>query len=371
MEKADIIVIGAGVIGLAIARSLAMAGREVIVADSAAFAGSGTTSRNSGVIHAGIYYPKGSNKARFCVEGKTLIYKYARERGIAHKNCTKLIVATNDEETGKLDAIRQKASANGVDDLVMISAQDAMSMEPELFCVSALLSPSTGIIDVHEYIHALMADIENHNGVIALQNAVTHGQSHADGVLLYLNGEPVLARTVINAAGLGAQTIASNIEGLDKSTIPVQHLAKGNYFTISGAQPFSRLIYPVPVQGGLGAHYTMNIGGDSLFGPDVEWLPQGQDPNTVDYTVDESRYGSFMDSVRRYWPNVDKRGLIPAYAGLRPKISGPGEPDGDFMVQTPDDHGVRGLYNLYGIESPGITSSMAIADEVTQHVLKS
>lgn len=363
MEKADVIIIGAGVAGLAAGRALAMSGRHVVVADSEAFAGSGTSSRNSGVIHAGIYYPKGSAKARFCVEGKQLLYNYIREHAIPYQNCSKLIVATKPEELEKLEAIRKKASDNGVIDLKIISEGEAKSMEPELACVGALVSPSTGIIDVHEYLHALMADIESYGGTIALQNTIDGGRVTDEGIILTINGEDVIAKTVINAGGIGAQSIAGKIEGVPASSIPTQYLAKGNYFTVSGDRPFSRLVYPVPVVGGLGAHFTMNMAGESLFGPDVEWIDP-QDYKSLDYTVDPERGEKFYGYIEKYYPGIRGRELRPAYAGVRPKLSASGSPDGDFLIQGPKDHSVKGLVNLYGIESPGLTSSLAIADHV-------
>lgn len=363
MEKNDVIVIGAGVIGLSAARELAMSGRDVIVVDSGTFVGSGTSSRNSGVIHAGIYYPPGSNKARMCLDGKNLLYKYLAERNVPYKKCSKLIVASQSEELEKLSFIREKAQKNGVDDLKIISGKEAMDMEPELFCVGALLSPSTGIVDVHLYLESLVVDIEAHGGTIALQNTVEKGRVTPSGIILTVSGEPVLAKTVINAAGIGAQSIASKIEGLPPHTIPAQYLAKGNYFTVSGKRPFSRLIYPVPVAGGLGAHFTINMAGESLFGPDVEWIAPC-DHDRIDYNVDPARSEKFYGYIEKYWPAIRNRELRPAYAGVRPKLVAAGLPDGDFMIQGPAEHGVEGLVNLYGIESPGLTSSFSIAKKV-------
>lgn len=364
MEQADVIVIGAGVVGLAAARALAKAGRDVIVADSEAFPGSGTSSRNSGVIHAGIYYPKGSNKAHHCVAGKELLYSYIRERGIGYENCQKLIVASTDEDLDKLSAIRQKAKDNGVNDLQLISGEDARAMESELKGIGALLSPSTGIVDVHEYIHALIADIEDSGGAIALQNRIVSGNITDDGIeLTFAAGTSIKARTVINAAGIGAQSLAKKINGLNPTLIPTQYLAKGNYFTVSGPNPFKKLVYPVPVAGGLGAHFTRNMAGESLFGPDVEWIDRC-DYNGIDYNVDAARADKFYGYIEKYWPGIRDHELRPAYAGVRPKLVGAGVPDGDFMIQGPSVHGISGLVNLYGIESPGLTSSLSIAEEV-------
>lgn len=364
MENADVIVIGAGVIGLAIGQKLANAGREVIVVDSESFAGSGTSARNSGVIHAGIYYPKNSQKARHCVNGKQLLYKYIKEKGIPYENCQKLIVASNDDDLQKLGAIQQKAADNGVDDLTFISSEDARAMEPELKAVGALLSPSTGIIDVHEYLHTLISDIEDKGGIIALQNKIESAEILPDGIVLtFANGTSIKARAVINAAGIGAQSIAKKIKNFDQNLIPPQHLAKGNYFTISGAKPFQKLVYPVPVAGGLGAHFTRNMAGESLFGPDVEWI-ENTEYDKLNYDVDAARAEKFYGYIEKYWPEIRNRELRPAYAGIRPKLVGAGVPDGDFVIQGVKDHGVSGLINLYGIESPGLTSSLSIAEEV-------
>jgi L-2-hydroxyglutarate oxidase LhgO len=363
MERADVVVIGAGVVGLAAARSLAMAGHQVFVADSESYIGSGTSSRNSGVIHAGIYYKKNSYKARFCVDGKNRLYHYLNHHNIAYKNCTKLIVATNNDELSKLEFIRVKALENGVNDLTLISGAHAKEIEPELSCVGALCSPSTSIIDVHEYLHSLVSDIEKYDGIIALHNKVHNGKVTSNGIVLKINDAEILAKTVINAAGIGAQSIAHKIEGLASDTIPTQFLAKGNYFTISGKAPFSRLIYPVPVSGGLGAHFTINMAGESLFGPDVEWI-ENSDYDELNYFVSSERTEKFYGYIERYYPAIREKALRPAYAGIRPKVSSAGQQDGDFVIQGPKQHGVKGLINLYGIESPGLTSSMAIAEHI-------
>lgn len=364
MEKADAIIIGAGVIGLAVAKILAEAGRDVVVVESEAFPGSGTTSRNSGVIHAGIYYSKDSKKAHHCVRGKKLLYNYVRERGIGHENCQKLIVANNDEEMAKLSAIRQRAEDNNVDDLRLISGKDARIMEPELEAAGALLSPSTGIVDVHDYIQALIADIENAQGIIALQNRIIAGNITEGFIeLSFADGTGVKAKAVVNAAGIGAQSLAEKINGFNPIHIPAQYLAKGNYFTVSGPSPFERLVYPVPVAGGLGAHFTRNMAGESLFGPDVEWIGRCH-YDRIDYNVDAARADKFYGYVEKYWPGIRDRELRPAYAGVRPKLVAAGMPDGDFIIQGPSAHGVSGLVNLYGIESPGLTSSLSIAEEV-------
>jgi L-2-hydroxyglutarate oxidase LhgO len=365
MEKADVVVIGAGVIGLTAARALAEAGREVIVVDTEKFIGSVTTSRNSGIIHAGIYYPTNSNKARLCVEGKKLLYTYAKERNIPYNNCGKLIVASSEKEIEKLKALQQQGQDNGITDLRLISGNEAMQMEPELSCLAALVSPSTGIIDIHHFMQELQKDIEDHGGVIALQNTITGGEVTDKGIVLSSGNESICANVVINAAGPGAQSLAQHIKGLPPETIPKQYLAKGSYFSVSGTAPFSKLVYPVPVPGGLGTHFTMNIAGESLFGPNVEWLPE-QDYRTVDYNVDPAQADRFREDIKLYWPGVESRTLNPAYAGVRPKIVPPGAPNGDFIIQSKKEHGVRGLINLYGIESPGLTASLAIAGEVVR-----
>lgn len=366
MEKIEVLVIGAGVVGLAIARELARNDKEVIVAEREAMAGSITSARNSGVIHAGIYYHENSLKARFCVQGKEKLYAYAKERNIPYKQCQKIMVACEADEIAKLESIKQKAYKNGVTDLKVLDQDALKTMEPELAGVGGLLSPSTGIIDIHALMESLIADIEDHSGVIAYENEISTAKVTDDGAIITMNsGETLLVKTLINAAGLGAQDIASKIEGLDQTTIPKLHRAKGNYFSVSGKAPFSRLIYPIPVAGGLGAHYTMNIGGDNLFGPDVEWLNDNEEPN---YNVDEARVESFYTAVKRYWPGVTDKELMPSYSGIRPKITGKGEPDGDFTIHGEDIHGAKGVINLYGIESPGLTSSMAIAEYISEYL---
>lgn len=368
MEKIDVLVIGAGVVGLAIARECALKNRQVIVAEREKFAGSITSARNSGVIHAGIYYPKNSLKAQLCVEGRKMLYDFVRERNVAHKNCGKMIVACSHDELHQLQAIKAKAAGNGVDDLYVISAQEAQELEPQLHCVGALMSPSTGIVDVHNLIEELVVDLEDHDGLIAYDNVIDHIGIIPDGFEISLSGgESIIAGAVVNAAGLEAQSIARKISGgFDAATIPPQHYAKGHYFSISGAAPFSRLIYPVPVKGGLGTHFTMNMAGESIFGPDVEWLNESDQP--FDYDVDETRAPLFKQAIARYWPNVETKALMPAYSGIRPKIVGQGETDGDFMISDECDHGVTNLVNLYGIESPGLTASLAIGRRIANNL---
>ncbi len=360
MDEIDCAVIGGGVVGLAVARALALSGREVLVLESEGAIGTGTSSRNSEVIHAGIYYPQGSLKARLCVEGKQMLYAYAAERGVPHQRCGKLIVATSPEQAGQLEAIQKKAADNGIDDLVLLTAQQAIAMEPQLHCVAALHSPSTGIVDSHALMLSLLGDLENAGGMLALKSPMARGEC-VDGVIVLTaeDGTVLRCRSVVNAAGLGAPALARRFEGLPSSSVPKEYFAKGNYFTLSGRAPFSRLIYPVPEPGGLGVHLTIDLGGQAKFGPDVQWVSS---PDEL--VVHPSRGEGFYAEVRKYWPALPDGALIPGYAGMRPKISGPGEPAADFMIEGPASHGVPGLVNLFGIESPGLTSSLAIGSHV-------
>ncbi len=364
MEQVDCVVIGAGVVGLAVARALALRGREVMVLEAAGGIGTGTSSRNSEVIHAGIYYPAGSLKAQLCVQGKQLLYAYCAERGIGHRRCGKLIVATHDAQVAQLQGIVAKAAANGVDDLQLLTRDQARAMEPALECVAAVHSPSTGIVDSHGLMLALQGDLENAGGVLAfhsgLNRAVVPFGRSSDAILLIANdGTELAAKSVVNAAGLLAPALARRFEGLDARHLPRAFFAKGNYFTLAGRSPFSRLIYPVPEAAGLGVHLTIDLGGQAKFGPDVQWVDSPDD-----LVVDPARGDAFYAEVRKYWPPLVDGALIPGYAGIRPKISGPGEPTADFMVQGPAEHGIPGLVNLFGIESPGLTSSLAIGEQV-------
>ncbi|SFP27389.1 NAD(P)/FAD-dependent oxidoreductase [Variovorax sp. 770b2] len=362
MDELDCAVIGGGVVGLAVARALALAGRDVLVLESEGAIGTGTSSRNSEVIHAGIYYPEGSLKARLCVEGRHALYAYAAERGVPHQRCGKLIVATSAEQVGQLEAIRMKAAANGVDDLVQITAQQAQEMEPQLHCTAALHSPSTGIVDSHALMLSLLGDLENAGGMLALKSPITRAECTDRGIVLIAeDGTALRCRSVVNAAGLCAPALARRFEGLPASAIPTEHFAKGNYFTLSGRAPFSRLIYPVPEPGGLGVHLTIDLGGQAKFGPDVQWVDSADD-----LVVDPARGDGFYAEVRKYWPALPEGGLIAGYAGMRPKISGPGEAAADFRIDGPASHGVPGLVNLFGIESPGLTSSLAIGAHVAR-----
>ena len=364
MEPIDAVVIGAGVVGLAVGRELALQGLEVMVLESENAIGTGTSSRNSEVIHAGIYYPAGSLKARLCVQGKQMLYAYCTERGVAHQRLGKLIVATSPEQVAQLASIQAKAAANGVHDLRQISAAEARALEPALQCDAALLSPSTGIVDSHGLMLALQGDMENAGGLLALLSPVQSigaGQGTASHPLRVTtqDGTELAARFVINAAGLNAVAVAQCIEGLDKGLLPKACYAKGNYFTLAGKAPFSRLIYPVPEHAGLGVHLTLDLGGQAKFGPDVQWV---DDP--TDLLLDPRRGDAFYAEVRKYWPALPDGALLAGYAGIRPKISGPHEPAADFLIQGAQQHAVAGLINLLGIESPGLTSSLAIAAEV-------
>jgi L-2-hydroxyglutarate oxidase LhgO len=360
-ESVDCVVVGAGVVGLAVARALALAGREVIVVEAAEAIGTETSSRNSEVIHAGIYYPKDSLMARTCVAGRRLLYAYCAEHGVPHRNCGKLIVATNDAESGRLVEIKARAEANGVEGMRLLSAAEAKSLEPNLQCTAALLSPATGIVDSHSYMLSLQGDAESHGAMLAFRSPLARGRATEHGIELEIGGsEPMKlrCRLMVNSAGLHAPTLARQIAGMPCERIPAAYYAKGNYFTLSGRSPFSRLIYPVPVPGGLGVHITVDLGGQAKFGPDVEWI------SGIDYTVDPHRADKFYAAVRRYWPGLKDGALQPGYAGIRPKIVPAGAPAQDFVIQGPNDHGVPGLINLFGIESPGLTASLALAEEV-------
>jgi L-2-hydroxyglutarate oxidase LhgO len=361
MDRVECVVVGAGVIGLAIARRLAQAGREVIVIEATEGIGTVTSSRNSEVIHAGIYYPAGSLMARMCVSGKQALYAYCRKYGIPHRNCGKLIVATSPTESTRLQAIKAHAEANGVCDLQPLSAEAARALEPALSCDAALLSPSTGIIDSHAYMLSLRGDAEAAGAAFAFHAPLLHATALPDGFELEIGGaEPIGLRCglLVNAAGLGATAVARNIDGMPLDRIPPSYLAKGNYFSCSVRAPFSRLIYPVPEPGGLGVHLTLDLAGQARFGPDVEWI------DTIDYVVDPARAERFYPAIRRYWPALPDGALMPGYSGIRPKIVPPAVAVQDFNIQGPQDHGVGGLVNLFGIESPGLTSSLAIADYV-------
>lgn len=361
-EQVDTVVIGAGAVGLAVARALAQAGREVIILEKNGMIGEETSSRHSEVIHAGIYYPAGSLKAQYCVRGKELLYEFCASHMIPHQAIGKLIVATSEDQNQALAQIREKAAANGVSDLRFLSHNEVGALEPDLTCTAALISPSTGIIDSHSYMLALQGDAEECGAMIAFNTPVLSGEIEDDGIILHTGGEMPMdlkARTVVNSGGLHAQPLAHSLKGFPKDKVPAHHYCKGNYYALTGCRaPFSHLIYPAPEAAGLGVHLTLDLGGQARFGPDVEWIDE------IDYDVDPARADSFYAAVRKYWPGLPDDSLQPAYAGIRPKIQAKGEPAYDFVVQGPDDHGVKGLVNLFGIESPGITSSLAIAEAV-------
>ena len=365
MDKVDCIVIGAGVVGLAVARALALAGREVMVLEAASAIGTGTSSRNSEVIHAGIYYAPDSLKARLCVQGKKMLYDYCTERGIGHSRCGKLIVATSSSQVEQLQSIIPKAAANGVHDLVLLTRAQALAMEPQLECVAAIHSPSTGIIDSHALMLSLQGDIENAGGCVIKNTAVVQLIRQYNAIEIISNdGTKLISNCVINAAGLNAPRVASCIKGLDAQHVPPTYWAKGNYFSLQGKSPFKRLIYPVPEVAGLGVHLTIDLGGQAKFGPDVQWV---ESPD--DLAVDPGRGDAFYAEVRKYWPALKDGALQASYAGIRPKLQGSGEAAGDFVIQGKAVHGVPGLVNLFGIESPGLTSSLAIGDAVSQMLL--
>lgn len=361
MDSVDTVVIGAGVVGLAVARELAMAGHEVIILEAEDAIGIHTSSRNSEVIHAGIYYPQGSLKARACVEGKALLYAYCDSHGVPYRRCGKLIVAADAAQHGELESIRAKAHANGVTDVDWMTREAAIGLEPQLACVAALLSPSTGIIDSHALMLAYLGDAEAHGAMLALKSPLLRASVRADGFELETGGDAPMrlhARTLINSAGLTAPGVARRLEGFPSTRVPHEFYAKGNYYSLAGRSPFSRLVYPVPEPGGLGVHLTLDLGGQARFGPDVEWV------DAIEYSVDPGRAARFYAAIRRYWPALPDGALAPGYAGIRPKTAGPDEPAPDFLIQGPREHGVAGLVNLFGIESPGLTASLALARDV-------
>jgi L-2-hydroxyglutarate oxidase LhgO len=362
------VVVGAGVVGLAVARALALSsqgrGRDWLVLESESAIGTGTSSRNSEVIHAGIYYPKDSLKARWCVRGKQLLYDYALERAVAHRRCGKLIVATHPEQVGALERIRHRAAQNGVDDLVLLEADQARAMEPELHCLAALHSPSTGIVDSHGFMLALQGDFENAGGTVAFHSSLQSARVTGPGYELRMqDGTELACDVLVIASGLNAPKLTRSIVGLDPHLLPQAYFCKGNYFTLSGRSPFSRLIYPVPEAAGLGVHLTIDLGGQAKFGPDVEWTDRSDD-----LEVDPRRGDAFYAAVRRYWPGLRDGALIAGYAGMRPKINPPDQPAADFVMLGPAQHGHPGLVSLMGIESPGLTSSLAIGEAVVQAI---
>jgi L-2-hydroxyglutarate oxidase LhgO len=360
----QILVVGAGVVGLAIARRAAMSGHDVVVAEAADAIGTGVSSRNSEVIHAGIYYPGGTARARLCAPSRRMLYEFCASHGVPHRKCGKLIVATNEAELARIESILVQGRANGVEGLEMIDAAAARRLEPALACVAALISPETGIIDSHAYMHALRGDIEDHGGQIAFNTRIDRLAPAPSGWDVGLRGEasPIRFDAVVNAAGLGAQRLGRATLGYPAERVPPLKLAKGNYFGVRGRPAFSRLIYPVPIPGGLGVHVTLDLAGRMRFGPDVEWIEQES------YDVDPGRAAAFYRRIRDYWPALPEDALVPDYAGIRPKVTGPGEPQADFMIDAPQHHGLPGLVQLFGIESPGLTSALKLAEEVVDYL---
>jgi L-2-hydroxyglutarate oxidase LhgO len=369
----DCLVIGAGVVGLAVARKMALEGREVMVLEREAHIGSQTSSRNSEVIHAGIYYPQGSLKAELCVKGKSLLYEYCDIHSIPFKRCGKLIVATKAEQVAKLEQIKHQASLNGVNDLIYLSEAELYALEPDVSGCAALLSPSTGVLDSHAYMLQLQSDLEAKGGQCVFNSDVQIHRETKEGIELILNNDEAIIKTkcCINAAGLDALPMLQRYSNASDTVLPSAYeqacYAKGSYFSYSGKVPFSHLVYPVPEPGGLGVHLTLDMQGMAKFGPDVEWLSI-DDPNEIDYTVDPGKKDKFFNEVRKYWSTVNADKMQADYSGVRPKLSGPGEPAADFLIEGPNDHGIAGLINLAGIESPGLTSSLAIANYVSDLV---
>lgn len=359
VDRVDCVVVGAGVVGLAVARALALQGREVLVLEAQDAIGTGTSSRNSEVIHAGIYYAQGSLKARLCVQGRALMYAYCAEHNVPHRRCGKLVVATSADQLPALQAVQTHARGNGVE-LQWLERDAARALEPALECVAALHSPETGIVDSHSLMLALQGDLENAGGVVAFNSPLALAQ-YAQGAIEIIaeDGTRLQARTLVNAAGLAAPALAARFNGLDPACVPQARYAKGNYFTLSGRAPFTHLIYPVPESAGLGVHLTLDLGGQAKFGPDVEWVDSPDD-----LVVNPARGEAFYAEVRKYWPGLRDGALAPGYAGIRPKVVGPQGAIPDFVIQGPAVHGVPGLVNLFGIESPGLTSALAIAQHV-------
>jgi L-2-hydroxyglutarate oxidase LhgO len=361
MDSIEAVVIGGGVVGLAVARALAMQGTETLVFERHARPGQETTSRNSGVIHSGIYYPLGSLKAALCVRGRQLLYSFCEERGIRYQRCGKVVVA-GEPQVAALHALRERGIANGVLDLQLLDGAQVALLEPAVVCAAGLLSPSTGIIDVHELLLALLADLESHGGALLLQSNVSALKITDGGLVLQVESgatsSELQCRWLVNCAGLSAPQVLRLIEAYPQQRLRQAFYAKGNYFACQGVRPFKRLVYPMPNEAGLGIHATLDLDGTTRFGPDVEWVSE------PDYRVDPARAESFYAAIREYWPDIPDGSLQPAYAGVRPKLVGPGAAAGDFEIEGPAAHGVAGLINLFGIESPGLTSSLALAERV-------
>jgi L-2-hydroxyglutarate oxidase LhgO len=367
MDQVDAVVVGAGVVGLAVARALARSGLDTIVLEAQSGIGHGVSSRNSEVIHAGLYYTPGSHKARLCVRGKQLLYELCASHGVSHRNCGKLTVAQSEAEVAALRNLQGRAQANGVP-VQWLTAPEAKAMEPALRCVAALLSPSTGIVDSHGFMLALQGDLERAGGMVAFGSPVDGavlGQGGEPHVIRMADGSELAARVLVNSAALHACALARRFEGLPASLVPQEYFAKGNYYTLAGKAPFTHLVYPAPADAWLGVHLTLDLGGQAKFGPDLEWLDVSR-PEQIDYTVDPRRADHFYAEVRRYWPALPDGVLQPSYSGVRPKIHSPAQPAADFRIDGPPVHGIAGLVNLFGIESPGLTSSMAIGEDVVR-----
>jgi L-2-hydroxyglutarate oxidase LhgO len=371
MDEVGAIVVGAGAVGLAVARALAQAGHETIVLEAQTAIGQGVSSRNSEVIHAGLYYTPGSLKARLCVRGKALLYALCATHGVDHRNCGKLVVAQSDAEAAALRGLQDRAAANGVP-VEWLDQEQARALEPALQCVAALWSPTTGIVDSHAFMLALQGDLERAGGMVALGSAVDAavlGSAGNPHVVTMADDSRIATRVLVNSASLHACALARRFEGLDARFVPREWFAKGSYYALAGRAPFSRLIYPAPADAWLGVHLTLDLGGQAKFGPDLEWL-ETRDPEDIDYAVDPRRADGFYAEVRRYWPGLPDGALQPSYSGVRPKIYGPGESAPDFRIDGPRLHGVAGLVNLFGIESPGLTSALAIAEHVAALLLE-
>jgi L-2-hydroxyglutarate oxidase LhgO len=358
----QVLVVGAGVVGLAVARAAARAGADVIVAEAASAIGTGISSRNSEVIHAGIYYPIGSARARLCAPSRRMLYDFCASHGVPHRKCGKLIVATGEGELARLEAIQAQGRANGVEGLELIDGTAARRLEPALSCTAALCSPETGIIDSHAYMMALRGDLEDRGGRIAFNTRIERLAPAGSGWRAGFKDAWVDFDAVVNAAGLGAQRLGGATETYPAARVPRLALAKGNYFSFAGRPAFSRLVYPVPIPGGLGVHVTLDLAGRMRFGPDVEWIDE------ENYDVDPGRAAAFYRRIRDYWPDLPEGSLLPDYAGIRPKLTGRGEPAADFMIDAPKHHGLAGLVHLFGIESPGLTSALSLAQEVVSYL---
>ena len=361
----QVLVVGAGVVGLAVARAAAMRGHEVVVAEATGGIGNGVSSRNSEVVHAGIYYPTGSLRARHSTRGRRMLYQFCASHGVGHNKCGKLIVATSAEELARVEVLKVQGETNGVEGLELIGGNAARALETELFCIGALASPELGVLDSHGYMLALWGELEDRDGAIAFETPVEHMSYVAQQWRVQFGGRDagtVTFDAVVNSAGLGAQALARRIDGYPADKVPPLVLAKGNYFGFAGKPVFSRLIYPTPVDGGLGVHVTLDLAGRMRFGPDVEWIDHES------YTVDPRRADSFYDRIRAYWPGVPAGSLVPDYCGIRPKLTGPGEKAADFMIAGEEGHGMPRLVNLFGIESPGLTSSLSLAEEIVDRL---